>query len=76
MTTLVLEFKKIKSEDETKKSIFYSNSKTEMFFNETDIDDVFESVYIKIISYIQTYLGKALGWISDSVIDHTLNVWK
>ena len=74
MTTLVLEFKKIKSEDETKKSIFYSNSKTEMFFNETDIDDEFESVYIKIISYIQTYLRKALGWISDSVIDHTLNV--
>ena len=58
--TLVLEFKKIGSNDEAKCSIFYSNSKVEPSINESDIDDVFESVYIMIISNIQKSLGKGL----------------
>ena len=39
---LVLEFKKIESDDETKYTIFYSNSKSETISSESDIDDVFE----------------------------------
>ena len=42
--TLVLVFKKIESDDKTKYDNFYSNSKVEMIINDSDIDDVFESV--------------------------------
>ena len=57
MTTLVLVFKKIESEDKTKYYTFYSNSKAEIIINENDID-VFESIYTTIISTIQKSLGK------------------
>ena len=53
MKTFVLVFKKIKSDDKTKYDTFYSNSKAEIFINESDIDDVFESVYTTIIWNIQ-----------------------
>ena len=43
--------KKNESEDKTKYDNFYSSSKTEMIINESDIDDVFQS----IITNIQTY---------------------
>ena len=46
MTTLVLEFKKIESDDRTECSTFYSNSKSETIINKSDIDDVFESIDI------------------------------
>ena len=49
MKTFVLVFKKIKSDDKTKYDTFYSNSKAEIIINESDIDDVFESVYTTII---------------------------
>ena len=42
--TLVLVFKKIESDDKTQYDNFYSNSKAEMIINDSDIDDVFESV--------------------------------
>ena len=41
ITTLVLVFKKIESEDKTKYDTFYSNLKTEIIINENDFDDVF-----------------------------------
>ena len=44
---LVLVFKQIESEDKTKYDNFYSNSKAE---NESDIDDVFQSIYTTIIT--------------------------
>ena len=44
MTTLVLEFKKIESEDKTKFDTFYSNSKAEIIINECEID-VFQSIF-------------------------------
>ena len=53
LTTLVLELKKIESDDETKYIIFYPSSKAEMFNNESDIDDAPESTYITITSNIQ-----------------------
>ena len=76
MTTLVLVFKKIESEDKTKYDTFYSNSKAGVFTNESNIDDIFQSIYTTIISNIQKSLGKGSGWIIDSVIDHTISISK
>ena len=72
-STLVLVLKKIKSNDKTKYETFYSNSKAEIIVNESDIDDVFKSIYTTIISNIPTSLGKGSGWIFNSVIDHSIN---
>ena len=71
---MVLEFKQIESDDETKYSTFYLPSKAETVINESDIDDVFESVYMAIISNIQKSLRKGLIRIIDSVVDHTNNI--
>ena len=57
VTTLVLNFKKIKSEDKTKYDNFYSSSKAEIIVNESDIDDLLESIYSTIISNIENPLG-------------------
>ena len=70
MTTLALVFKKIDSEDKTKYDTFYSHSKAETVIKESEIDDVFESIYATITSNIKNYLGKGSGWIIDSVIEH------
>ena len=51
MTTLVLVFKRIESEDQTNYDTFYSNSKSEIAINESDIDDVFQSIYTTVITY-------------------------
>ena len=48
MTALVL-FEKIETDDRTKYDTFYSHSKAETIINESDIDDVFESIYTTII---------------------------
>ena len=77
VTTLVLEFeKKIESDDETKYSTFYSSLKAEIVINGSDIDEVFESIYITIITNIQKSLGKGLSWITDSVLDDSINISK
>ena len=76
VTTLILKFKKKESNDKTVYNTFYSNSKSETIINDSDIDAVFESIYSTIISNIQKYLGKASGWIIDSVIDHNINISK
>ena len=44
MTILLLELKKIGSDDKTKYDKFYSHSKAETVTNEGGIDDVFESI--------------------------------
>ena len=59
VTTLALVFEKLESEDKTKFDTFYLNSKAETIINESDIYDVFQSIYTKIISNIQKSLGKA-----------------
>ena len=55
---LVLEFKKIESDDATKYSTFYLSSKAETVINDTNIGDVSESIYSAIISNILKSLGK------------------
>ena len=76
VTALVMEFKKIESDDATKYNTFYSNSKAETIINESDIDNVFESIYCKIISNIQKSIRKGSGWIIDSIINHTISISK
>ena len=58
VTALVL-FEKIETDDRTKYDTFYSHSKAETIINESDIDDVFESIYTTIIWNMQKCLGKS-----------------
>ena len=37
---------------------------------------MFKSIYTTTIANIQKYLGKGSGWITDSVIDHTISIAK
>ena len=76
MATLVWVFKKIESEDKTKLDNFCSSSKVEVISNENDINDLFQSIYTKIITNIQKSLWKGSGWIIDSVVDHTIGTSK
>ena len=76
VATLLYELKKIERDDATKHSNFYSVSKAETVINESDIIDVFESIYSTIVSNIQKSLAKSLGWIIDSVVDHNINISK
>ena len=54
----------------------WTNSKAETVINEKDIDDVFETIYILIMSNIYNSLGKGPAGIIDSVIDHNINISK
>ena len=74
MTTLFLEFENIEKADKTKYDTYYSQSKAETIINESDIDDIFESIYTTILSNIQKSLRKGSDWIIDSVIEHNINV--
>ena len=74
VATLVLEFKKIQSDDTTLCSTFHWNSKTEPIINKTGIRDVFQSIYSNIMSNTQKSLGQDSDWIIDSVIDHSLDI--
>ena len=49
VNTFVLGFKKIESDDETNDATFNSSEKTETIVNDSDIDELFESIYSKII---------------------------
>ena len=71
MTTLIKKFEKIENDDTTKYNTFYSNSKAEKIINESDIEDVFKSIYTTTISP-----GKGSVWIIDSVIDHIISFSK
>ena len=66
---LVLVLKNIESENKTKYNTFYTHSKAEAIINKSDIDDdVFIPIYTTVISNIQKFFGKGLGWITDSNI--------
>ena len=58
VTILILLLKKMESDEKTKYSTFCWNSKENKTINESDIDDVFESMHTTIISNIQKSLGK------------------
>ena len=60
----------------TKYSTLYWISKAETVINISDIDDLFESIYITIVSSIQKYIGKGSGSLVNSVTDHTIKIPK
>ena len=64
------------SEDKTKNDNFYSSSKAEIIINESDIDNVFQSIYNRVMTNIQKSLGKASGRIIDSITDHIISISK
>ena len=41
-----------------------------------NMEDVFQSICTTVISKIQKSLGNGSGWITDSVIDHTIGISK
>ena len=47
---------------------------TEIIINESEIENVFKSIYTTIIANIQKSLGKGSGYIIDSVIDHNISI--
>ena len=59
VATPALVLKNIESEDKTKYDTFYSHSKAERIINESDIDDVFKSIYTTIISNIHKIFRKS-----------------
>ena len=46
------------------------------FTNESDTDEVSQSIYTTIISNIQKSLGKGSSWVIDLVIDYTISISK
>ena len=68
--TLVLVLQKIESKDKTKYDNFYSNSKAEIIINESDIENVFKSIYTTIISNIQ----KSSGKVQDGLLIQSLTM--
>ena len=74
ITTLVLEFKKIQSDDKILYSTFYLHSKPEVIINESDIGDVFKPFYSTVKSNIQKSLGQGLDWLIDSVKYININI--
>ena len=56
---------KIESEDKTNYDNFYSSLKAEIMINESDRDNVFKSIYTRILTNTQKSLGKGSGWIID-----------
>ena len=54
--------------------LFIQTQKQKIIINESDIDDVFQSIYTTIISSIQKPSGKDSGLIIDSVIDNNISI--
>ena len=55
---------------------FIHSQKQKHFNNESEIDDVFESIYTTVIANLQNFLGKCSGWIIDSVIEDNIHISK
>ena len=65
----------MEGKDKTKYN-FHSFSIAETIINESDIENVFKSINRTIIANIKKSLGEGSGWITDSVIDHTISMSK
>ena len=68
---LFLKFRKIENDYETKHLLL----KAEHII-ETDIDNIFGSICSIIIQNLQKLRGNGSNWITDSVIDPTINISK
>ena len=65
MITLVLEFKKIESDDETKYSTFYSSSKAETIIIKVILIMHLNQYIVQLYQTCKNILQKDLGWIID-----------
>ena len=65
MITLVLEFKKIESDDETKYSTFYSSSKAETIIMRVILIMHLNQSIVQLYQTCKNILHKGLGWIID-----------
>ena len=61
MTTLVLMFRKMESEDKTKYGNFYSSSKAKIIISENDIDGVCQSILQLQQTYTNIYEKVQVG---------------
>ena len=61
VTTLVLMFKKIESDDKTKLSTVYSNLKTGAIINESNIYDIFNQFILRLHQTSKNLLEEVLG---------------
>ena len=64
----------IDSQDKAKYDKFYSSSKAEKIINKSDIDNVSQPIYTRIITKRQKYLGRGSDWIIDYFIVHTISI--
>ena len=60
VATLVIEFKKIESDDSMKYSTFYSNSKAETIVNEIDIDKFLDQFMLQLYQTYKSHVEKFL----------------
>ena len=72
MIRLVFVVKKIVSEAKEKYGTFYLHSNAGTIINKSHTDNIFESIYTKIIWNLQAFLEKSSSWIINSVMDHNL----
>lgn len=70
MATLAIEFKKTGSDDAAKYVTFYYESKSEKIIDESDLEDVFESIYCTIISKIQKYIDDDFNILKCNHLAH------
>ena len=75
VTILVLEFKKMESDDKTIYSTFYSNSKRKQFLMKVTLMMYLNQCILPLCQTTKS-LGQVLGSIIDSVIEHNINVSK
>ena len=76
VTTLVIVFEKKESKNKTKYGNFYSSSKTKTITNESNSDNVFQSIYTTIIENLWKSSLKHSGRIIDLDIDHSMSISK
>ena len=76
MATLAFKKYKVKINTVDKYGNSHLSSKAKIIIIESDIDDVFQSIYTRIITKIHKSLGKGSRWIIDSVIDDTISICK
>ena len=66
VATLILVFKKTESKAKTKFENFFSNSKVEIIINESDIDDVFQSIIVQNIDENECFKWSIVKYLNPA----------
>ena len=62
--------------NETKDNNFYSHSKAETIIHDSEIDNVFQSIYRTILTKTRKYQAEGSGWVIDLVTKQNINISK